>query len=100
PAAVDLLLANLPYVGTGEQETMPPDVLDYEPHLALFSGPDGLELLQKLLHEASRGQKLRAGATLLLEIGYQQREFLTWLAQKTWPRARVSCLKDYAGWDR
>jgi release factor glutamine methyltransferase len=100
PAAVDLLLANLPYVGTREQEAMLPDVLNYEPHLALFSGPDGLELLQRLLREASRGEKLRAGAVLLLEIGYQQREALTCLAQAIWPQARVACLKDYAGWDR
>lgn len=100
PEAVDLLLANLPYVGTSEQERMLPDVLDYEPHLALFSGPDGLELLQELLHEAGRGEKLRAGAVLLLEIGYRQRQALTRLAQAIWPQARVSCLKDYAGWDR
>src|SRR5579883_1959963 len=100
PAAVDLLLANLPYVGTREQETMLPDVLNYEPHLALFSGPDGLELLQRLLREAGRGEKLRTGAVLLLEIGYRQRESLTHLAQAIWPQARVSCLKDYAGWDR
>lgn len=100
PEAVDLLLANLPYVGTTEQETMQPEVLNYEPHLALFSGPDGLDLLQKLVREAGRGEKLRAGAVLLLEIGYRQREFLTRLAQEIWPQARVSCLKDYAGWDR
>lgn len=100
PEAVDLLLANLPYVGTTEQETMLPDVLDYEPHLALFSGPGGLDLLQKLLREAGRGEKLRAGSVLLLEIGYRQRESLTRLAQEIWPQARVSCLKDYAGWDR
>jgi release factor glutamine methyltransferase len=100
PVAVDLLLANLPYVGTREQETMLPDVLNYEPHLALFSGPDGLELLHRLMREAASGEKLRAGAELLLEIGYQQREALTRLAQEIWPQARVSCLKDYAGWDR
>lgn len=100
PESVDLLLANLPYVGTREQETMLPDVLNYEPHLALFSGSDGLELLQRLLHEAGRGEKLRAGAVLLLEIGYRQRESLTPLAQAIWPQARISCLKDYAGWDR
>ncbi|HET8846375.1 MAG TPA: HemK/PrmC family methyltransferase, partial [Ktedonobacteraceae bacterium] len=41
PEPVDLLLANLPYVGTIEQPTMLPDVLDFEPELALFSGPEG-----------------------------------------------------------
>lgn len=100
PQAVDLLLANLPYVGTSEQAAMIPDVLDYEPHLALFSGPAGLDLLERLLREASRDKRLRAGATLLLEIGYQQGEPLSRLAGEIWPEARVTCLRDYAGWER
>jgi release factor glutamine methyltransferase len=100
PEAVDLLLANLPYVGTDEQPTMTPDVLNYEPHLALFSGPNGLDLLSRLLNEAAQSDKLRTGAVLLLEIGYQQREPLTFLAQKIWREARITCLRDYAGWDR
>lgn len=100
PEPVDLLLANLPYVGTDEQAAMIPDVLDYEPHLALFSGPAGLNLLSRLLREAGQGQMLRAGATLLLEIGYRQREPLTQLAETIWPNAHITCLRDYAGWDR
>jgi release factor glutamine methyltransferase len=100
PEPVDLLLANLPYVGTKEQAAMSPDVLDYEPELALFSGPEGLDLLRRLLHEASQAGKLRAHAVLLLEIGYRQREALTRLAREIWPNADVSCLRDYAGWDR
>lgn len=100
PEPVDLLLANLPYVGTDEQATMTPDVLDYEPHLALFSGPTGLDLLQRLLREAKQSSKLRAGAVLLLEIGYRQRESLSQLAHEIWGAARITCLRDYAGWDR
>ncbi|HEX7737667.1 MAG TPA: peptide chain release factor N(5)-glutamine methyltransferase [Ktedonobacteraceae bacterium] len=100
PEPVDLLLANLPYVGTDEQATMTPDVLNYEPHLALFSGPEGLDLLQTLLREAQHSRKLRPGASLFLEIGYRQREPLSHLAQQIWPTAHVTCLQDYAGWDR
>ena len=100
PEPVDLLLANLPYVGTAEQAIMLPDVLDYEPHLALFSGPEGLDLLQRLLRETAQSAKLRAGAVLLLEIGYQQRENLARLAQAIWPQAEITCTQDYAGWDR
>ena len=100
PEAVDLLLANLPYIGTSEQASMLPDVLAYEPHTALFSGAQGLDLLRRLLREAGQSQKLRPDAILLLEIGYQQREPLTQLAGEIWPQARISCLRDYAGWDR
>ena len=100
PEPVDLLLANLPYVGTAEQNTMLPDVLDYEPHLALFSGSDGLALLRRLLREAAQSDKLREGAALLLEIGYRQKEPLFQLARELWPQANITCLRDYAGWDR
>jgi release factor glutamine methyltransferase len=100
PEPVDLLLANLPYVGTNEQAAMQPDVLDYEPHLALFSGPEGLDLLHDLLTQAHNSEKLRPRAVLLLEIGYQQREMLTNLAHKLWPSAHITCLRDYSGWDR
>jgi release factor glutamine methyltransferase len=100
PEAVDVLLANLPYIGTSEQETILPDIIDYEPHLALFSGPDGLDLLQQVLQEASCQNRLRPGAILLLEIGYRQRAPLSSLAREIWPQARVRCLSDYAGWDR
>jgi len=100
PEAVDLLLANLPYVGTDEQGAMTPDVLNYEPHLALFSGPAGLDLLTRLLHDARQSRRLRTGATLLLEIGYRQRTPLTHLARQLWPSAHIACLQDYAGRDR
>jgi release factor glutamine methyltransferase len=100
PESADLLLANLPYVGTDEQSTMLPDVLSYEPHLALFSGTEGLDLLERLLREASQGTKLSTGAAILLEIGYRQREPLTHLASELWPHARITCLRDLAGWDR
>ncbi len=100
PEAVDLLIANLPYVGTQEMTTLVPDVKDYEPHLALFSGADGLDLLQRLCRDAQRSDILRPGAVMLLEIGYQQREPLTHLLHELWPQATITYQRDYAGWDR
>jgi len=100
PEPVDLLLANLPYVGTDEKLSMTPDVLNYEPHLALFSGAAGLDIVTRLLHQAAQGHKLRAKAVLLLEIGFRQGEPLTQLAREIWSDARITLLRDYAGWDR
>jgi len=100
PEAVDVLIANLPYVGTNEIDLLAPDVRAYEPQLALFSGPTGLDLLCRLLKEAKQTQKLASGAVLLLEIGYQQREPLTELIGQLWPQAITTFKKDYAGWDR
>jgi release factor glutamine methyltransferase len=98
PETVDLLTANLPYVGSDEMEELARDVRDYEPHLALFSGPDGLDLLRRLLQEASA--KLKPGAALLLEIGYRQRAQLTHLLSEIAPHATFTFVQDYSGWDR
>jgi release factor glutamine methyltransferase len=100
PEAVDLLTANLPYVGMREMATLERDVKDYEPHSALFSGTDGLDLLQCLCKDARRSDMLKPGAVMLLEIGYQQREPLTHLLHELWPQATITYQKDYAGWDR
>ncbi|GAC1649451.1 MAG: peptide chain release factor N(5)-glutamine methyltransferase [Ktedonobacteraceae bacterium] len=100
PEPVDILIANLPYVGTDEVDVMTRDVLDYEPHLALFSGPNGLDLLQHFFEEAHKLEKLKLDGMMLLEIGYCQREPLTKLLEHLWPAATVTFQKDYAGWDR
>ena len=57
----DAVLANLPYVAEGS--ALPPDIEGYEPDLALFGGPDGLDLVRRLL-------PMVAGVRLLaLEVG-------------------------------
>ena len=98
--AIDVLIANLPYVGTNEIEILTPDVWDYEPHLALFSGTEGLDLLYRLFVEAQRPNRLNVGAVVLLEIGYQQQDALARLLADSWPQAQVTFVKDFAGWNR
>jgi release factor glutamine methyltransferase len=100
PEPVDVLIANLPYVGTDEMSILDTDVRDYEPHLALFSGPQGLDLLHRFLIDAQQPGKLKPEATLLLEIGYLQREPLTQLLQNIWPSASFRFMQDYGGYDR
>jgi len=100
PEPVDVLTANLPYIGAGEMETLEDDVREYEPHLALFSGPDGLALIERLFTKLAMSGTLLPGAVLLCEFGYAQREPLTRLLAALWPHAGVVFTQDYAGWDR
>ncbi|MBA2396846.1 MAG: peptide chain release factor N(5)-glutamine methyltransferase [Ktedonobacteraceae bacterium] len=97
---VDILTANLPYVGTDEMEILTPEVKAYEPLQALFSGPQGLDLLRRFCQEAAQPGILNPHAVLLLEIGYAQREALSLLLRQLWPQAQLAYKKDYAGWDR
>jgi len=100
PEAVDILIANLPYVGTDEMNILALDIRAYEPHMALFSGPNGLDLLRRLLIETKQSVMLASEAVLLLEIGYQQRKALLELINELWLGASVTFKRDYAGWDR
>ena len=76
------------------------DVYDYEPHLALFSGLEGLDLIERFLTDVARSNVLKAEGVVLLEIGYQQRERLEKMIHALWPQAGLNVYKDYAGWDR
>jgi release factor glutamine methyltransferase len=69
---VDVLCANVPYVPSEAIATLPGDVRDHEPRLALDGGPDGLDVLRRLAGRA--GRWLAPGGRLLCEIGEDQAE--------------------------
>lgn len=100
PEPVDLLLANLPYVGTDEMSSMTADVLSYEPHRALFSGPQGQDLLYQFCVDVKQSGILRIAGEMILEIGYQQGEMVAQLIRELWPQANIVVRKDYASHDR
>lgn len=97
PEPVDLLLANLPYVAPDDPHVSR-SVSAYEPAQALYSADDGLGHIRRLLAQAPT--KLRPGASLYLEFGYDQGEAVTRLARGAFPKAEMRIHADYAGWDR
>jgi release factor glutamine methyltransferase len=94
----DLVLANLPYVPSGEVPGLPASVSRYEPALALDGGPDGLDLYRALL--ADLEAKLRPGGAVLLECDPGQAPALAGLVAAALPEAAVRILRDLAGRDR
>ena len=66
----DLILANPPYIGTGEP--LPPSVAAHEPHEALFAGPDGLDAYRAIVPDLPR--LLAPGGVAAIEIGWTQAE--------------------------
>lgn len=97
-APVDLIAANLPYISRERMEILPIDVADYEPHLALDGGADGLELVRRLLLQAAIW--LAAPGLLLLEIDDQQGPAVEYAARQALPDAQCDVLRDYAGLER
>ncbi len=63
----DLVAANPPYVRRGDLAQLAPEVRDYEPHLALDGGEDGLVYYRRIAQEAA--DFIRPGGYLLLEVG-------------------------------
>lgn len=74
-APVDLIVSNPPYVPLRDAPTLAPDVRDYEPGVALFSGQDGLATIRALLVQAV--DRVRAGGWLIFEFGFGQAEDIT-----------------------
>lgn len=68
--SAEIIIANLPYIGENEAADLPAEVRDFEPHLALFSGPDGTDLIRRLLREAK--EVLTPNGRLFLETGENQ----------------------------
>jgi len=94
----DIIVANLPYVPSGEWEGLAPEIRSYEPRAALDGGPDGLRLIARLLSEAPA--HLRSPGALVLEIGDDQGAAVTALARKAFPAAAIAVKKDLASLDR
>ena len=66
----DLIVCNPPYVNSGDEPGLMPEVRGYEPHIALFGGADGLLFVRRLL--ATAPAHLNPGGRLLVEVGYDQ----------------------------
>jgi len=64
-SSVDLVVVNPPYVPLDAWESVPPDVRDHDPPLAVFSGADGLDALRVVADVAAR--LLRPGGLLATE---------------------------------
>ncbi|MFL6106266.1 MAG: putative protein N(5)-glutamine methyltransferase [Marmoricola sp.] len=68
--AVDVVVANTPYVPSDQVALMPPEARDHEPLHTLDGGPDGLALLRRIADEA--GGWLTPGGVVLIEISESQ----------------------------
>jgi release factor glutamine methyltransferase len=94
--SIDVLVSNPPYVPRTDEPGLQREVRDYEPHVALFAGPTGLEIYERLIADAAR--VLRPHGWLLLELGYNSLEPVRAMLQREW--SDITVMHDLAGLPR
>ncbi len=94
----DIIISNPPYIPAAEVPTLQPEVSQFEPHLALAGGDDGLEIYRQIVQTAPAC--LVPGGLLALEIGVGQRNFLAELADNTGGLGPINCSNDLNGIER
>ncbi|MGI8978823.1 MAG: peptide chain release factor N(5)-glutamine methyltransferase [Pirellulaceae bacterium] len=92
---LDLVVSNPPYIGLQEEATLAPQVRDHEPRLALFAGPNGTEIIARLIPQAA--ERLKCGGYLLMEVSPLIAAAVVDLAGQSQSFEPAVILKDLAG---
>ena len=94
----DIIVSNPPYISRDDVNEVGANVLDSEPHLALFADRDGYAIYEKIAQQAP--SVLTPDGKIYLEIGYKQGAKVKELFQEVFPDKQVRVLKDQFGQDR
>ena len=87
PTSFDIVVSNPPYVGESEEDTVQLEVRKFEPRNAVFAGPKGTEVIERLIPEARR--VLKPGGWLVMEISGTIAERVRELLQG-WDEVRIT----------
>lgn len=93
-----LITVNPPYIPIEDASAIEPDVAEHEPHLALFAGGDGLDVVRRIVADA--GRWLADDGVLLMEIGIGQSEAVVALLRQGNAYRDLAVHKDLGGIDR
>ena len=97
-APIDILVSNPPYIPSAQLATLPREIRDHEPRVALDGGDDGMAVIKRLIEQAK--DKLRPGGAMFVEIGWDFGHRVVANARALWPESEVSISPDLAGLDR
>ncbi|MCL1901491.1 MAG: peptide chain release factor N(5)-glutamine methyltransferase, partial [Firmicutes bacterium] len=91
----DIIVCNPPYVKTADIQTLSPEVKDFEPHLSLDGGADGLDFYRIIEGEAA--EHLNDKGILFLECGIEQSKEIEKMLKSKFD---IKIYKDYSGIER
>jgi release factor glutamine methyltransferase len=93
-AAFDLIVSNPPYVALADAASLPREVREHEPGVALFAGESGLDVYAPLIAQAEKS--LAPGGVLVIELGYSAADHVrALLAAPAWRDIEIA--NDLAG---
>ena len=95
---VDLVASNPPYVAEDERHIPDPEVVDHDPEIALFAGPDGLDVVREVERAARR--LLKPGGLVVVEHSDRQGETCPAVFVEAGGWAEVADHVDLTGRDR
>ena len=93
----DIIVSNPPYISQNEYDKLAPEILDYEPEIALLANDEGLSYYKKIL--ANSKDYLTDIGKIYFEIGYDQAEKIKEIAKEN-GFDKVNVFKDLNGFDR
>ena len=94
-ALFDVIVSNPPYVALQDAETLPREVREHEPHVALFGGRTGVEMYGRLIEQAR--SLLRGRGILAVELGYNCADAVLKIVREQQGWVNVSITNDLAG---
>lgn len=92
----DLIVSNPPYISYSDKKAISNNVLNYDPHLALFAEENGMYFYRKILENAKN--YLNDNGVIFFEIGYNQKNDIEELAKNNFYKCKV--IKDINSKDR
>lgn len=92
----DIIVSNPPYIAHDDKKTIKENVLNYDPHLALFADEEGMYFYRNII-EKSRPY-LNEKGIIFFEIGYDQKEKIITLGENN--KFETVVYKDINGRDR
>jgi release factor glutamine methyltransferase len=95
PQTFDIICSNPPYISEAEFAQLPATVREFEPREALVAGPDGTEVIKRLLGEAY--DRLESGGRLIIELSPMIADACADLAGQISELTDLRFIKDLAG---
>ncbi len=89
----DIIVSNPPYIPDEVVDTLETDVRDYEPHLALCGGGDGLKFYRAIT--AAAPKMLNPGGLIMFEVGFDQADAVAELMKKDF--CSIGYIRDLSG---